>query len=428
MLAALLLMAAPAFAFIVDPDVLSRREAGLSKEPTFSPHVQWKYDWLDGNRNNTIGAARQADPVPLPVPPNITPSGYSPQQILKAYGLTNSPTAGSGQTIVIVDAYGGPSVQSDFSAFNTQFGLPDISLDIRYPMGHPTSQNSGWLMETCLDVEWAHALAPGAKIILLIAPDNSYSNILGCVQYATKNLNPTAISLSLGGSESPGSQTQDSYFPAGFTYTISTGDSGAGVEYPSSTPNSLAVGGTSLYYNSKNSTFSEHAWSGSGGGVSQFEPIPNWQVGSVPSKVARCVPDVSLVADPYTGVAVMANGGWYKVGGTSLSAPCWAGIIARRAANTGGNHVQAFYQYYKSQYSQFFNDIVIGNTGLPAKKGYDLATGVGSPIGSAIVSGSGGGSGSIVRSSGPTRSSGSERSGGAIRSGGTIRQGGPQRQ
>ena len=137
-------------------------------------------------------------------------SGLYPAQIRKAYGIDLLGNSGAGKTIAIIDAYGSPTVASDLATFNTQFGLPSASLTI-----HGTSQNPvtqpGWAMETALDVEWAHAIAPAANILLVIAPSNSFADLLAAINTATTN-GADVVSMSWGGFEWAGESGYDSYF------------------------------------------------------------------------------------------------------------------------------------------------------------------------------------------------------------------------
>lgn len=178
------------------------------------------------------------------------------------------------------------------------------------------------------------------------------------------------------------------------SYVASTGDTGAVIDWPAVSTNVVAVGGTSLIYDSASGKVtSETAWSGSGGGVSKYVQIPSYQVGFNVNS-GRGNPDVSYDADPYTGVQVYFTdpttklGGWYVFGGTSAGAPQWSALLARRAslgnAGTTPFNVKA-YSSAKSSYSAYFRDIVSGSTGFAAVNGYDLATGLGSPLADKIV-------------------------------------------
>src|ERR1035441_4374026 len=208
---------------------------------------------------------------------------YSPKQIRHAYGVDGLLVTGSGQKIGIVDAYGDSSIQTDLNNFCNYYGISTTTIQILYPQGKPTTGNSGWALETALDVEWAHAIAPAATIILSVAKSASFSDLLGAVDAAV-NAGATVISMSWGGQEFSGVNMYDSHFQApGVTYVASSGDSGElaapEVEWPASSPFVVSVGGTSLYLDASGNRTDETAWSGSGGGLSSFYPRPAYQNG-----------------------------------------------------------------------------------------------------------------------------------------------------
>jgi subtilase family serine protease len=328
---------------------------------------------------------------------------YVPADIRGAYGFNNSPALnylGDGQVIAIVDAYGDSNIQSDLATFCSTYNLPAPSssnFQVLYPNGQPTSSDDDWALETALDVEWARAIAPNATIYLVVARSDSGMDLYAAVQYAAA-LGARVISMSWGGGEYYDESSDDSiYFGQSNTvYVASSGDSGQGAQYPAASPNVLSVGGTSLTLNSDGSVNSETAWSGSGGGPSGYEPIPDYQsVFGLTGLTSgnRAVPDVALVADPNTGVRVYCtqggNTGWYQVGGTSLSAPAWAGLIAIlnqvRGTPFSGQQVQdMLYNLAGTQtaYNAFglFRDITSGSNGYSAGPGYDLVTGIGAPL------------------------------------------------
>ncbi|HXX88051.1 MAG TPA: hypothetical protein VEH86_06375 [Candidatus Acidoferrum sp.] len=310
------------------------------------------------------------------------PDPLSPSQIIGAYNL-NSATGGAGTTIAIVDAYDDPTIANDLATFSSNFGLPAANF-IEKKMSTTISVDSGWALEISLDVEWAHAIAPNATILLVEATSNSLSDLLAAVSYATSYTGVKAVSMSWGGSEFSTETAYDSYFTApGITFFASSGDSGAGVIWPSSSPNVVGVGGTTLNLNSNGAVTSETAWSGSGGGVSAYEAMPSFQTSYGLTYTARAVPDVSYDADPNTGVYVydstpyQGSAGWWDVGGTSAGAPQWAAIQAL-GLSAGNNN---FYQdAASSAYASYFRDITSGSNGYTAGTGYDLVTGLGSPV------------------------------------------------
>jgi subtilase family serine protease len=332
---------------------------------------------------------------------------YSPAQIRVAYGadhLIAAGTTGKGQKIGIVDAYGDPSIQTDLNNFSSYYGIPSTTVQILYPQGQPRSGNSGWALETALDVEWAHAIAPDATIILSVAKSASLSDLLGAVDAAV-NAGATVISMSWGATESAGISTYDSHFKAtGVTYVASSGDSGElaapfEVEWPASSPYVVSVGGTTLYLDaSGNRTADETAWSGSGGGISAVYGRPGyqngWQTWGSGAGV-RGVPDVSYVADPNTGVGVAYGRYLYEVGGTSAGAPQWAALIAlansaRTSGSIGGNpDIYSVAGTAPTISLANFIDIASGANGTDPDDnsvvGYDLVTGLGSPVANNLV-------------------------------------------
>ena len=264
----------------------------------------------------------------------ITGYGYSPSRIKAAYGIKGN---GAGQTIAIVDAYGSGTIKEDVATFCQAFGLPQATMNIYLPGGDLSSSDPDWAMETSLDVELVHALAPLATIALVIAPSDSASDLINAVQYAAHNVGAHVVSMSWGGPEFAGETGYDSVFRnAGTVFIAASGDSGSGTQYPASSPYVVATGGTALYLQPGTGTlkFPEVAWEGAGGGVSQYEAIPGYQKTFGLTGNYRCVPDVGFVADPNTGVLVYDSNydlyatGWWVVGGTSVSAQSWAALIA----------------------------------------------------------------------------------------------------
>jgi hypothetical protein len=356
--------------------------------------------------------------------------GFSPTQIRHAYAFDQisfgtTPADGTGTTIAIVDAYDNPNIATDLHTFDTQFGLPD-------PVFTKVNQNGGtaplpagdpnWGVEIALDVEWAHAIAPGANILLVEANDPSYQNLLSAVSYAASAPGVVAVSMSWGGYESAGINAFDSTFttPAGHngvTFLASSGDNGAPPSYPATSPNVVAVGGTTLSLLSTNDIGLEVAWLGSGGGISSFEPQPAYQQGVVTqSSMSRTNPDVAYDSDPNSGFGVvdtyLTNGTWFQVGGTSDAAPQWAALIAiadQGRALAGKGSLDGPSQTLPLLYSLAstdFHDITMGYSGgIPlefAGPGYDLATGLGSPIANKLVADLISGSGSSTPGPTPT--------------------------
>jgi hypothetical protein len=383
----------------------------------------------------TMSGSGIANSVTLDAPSGTV--AYSPAQIQNAYGLIALPLDGTGQTIAIVDAYDDPSIYQAVDAFDGQFGLtasgatlyqqygPSSSfLTVLSQWGQATSLPStdpngpgldNWEVEEALDVEWAHAIAPGAQIILVEANSQSLPDLMASTATAASQPGVSVVSMSWGFAEGQAvfaadEAAYDSVFNVpGVTFVASTGDYGAAdPEYPAYSPNVVAVGGTSLTLNTDNSYNSETGWGyysssvgasiGSGGGVSLYEPEPAYEQG-VQSLGMRTTPDVALVADPATGAWIAdsynldPSNPFEVVGGTSLSAPAWAGLLAivnqGRAASgaaalnsTGPTDAQqALYSLPQSDY----NTVTSGSNGYSAGAGYNLVTGLGTPVANTLV-------------------------------------------
>ncbi len=339
---------------------------------------------------------------------------YTPLNIQQGYNYATD-VGGAGQTIVIVDAYGDPTLVTDLAAFDSKFGITGAGpLTVYYSGGTPTSSNANWALETALDVEWVHANAPAATIDLVVTPTSSFSDLLGGLQYAANKLKPTAVSLSWGAPEADYSaNVLDSYESVLTTLTndgavvfASAGDSGAydgthpktlTVNYPASSPQVVGVGGTTLNLSCSSSScayLSETAWSGSGGGYSSQFSEPGYQssagISDPFSPPMRGVPDVAFDANPSTGVYVYAAGSWYAVGGTSVGSPNWAAIAADSAALSSGalNLGSLYTSYSSSTYTSEFHDITSGNNGYySAGTGWDPVTGIGTPQVAALIAG-----------------------------------------
>jgi subtilase family serine protease len=348
---------------------------------------------------------------------STTPSGLPPSAIASVYnlsGLAPSSGAGAGQIIAIVDAYDDPNALADLNTFNAQYGYAQLStctslsqsgpcFEKAFPQGTPKT-NTGWALEESLDIEWAHAEAPAAKIVLVEAASNSNANLFGAVSYGN-SIGATEVSMSFGGGESSSETSYDADMThPGTFYTASAGDSGHGAEYPAASPNVIAVGGTTLNGCSGTSCAgftSESTWSGSGGGASAVEAIPADQSGytgpvfgastiSALTGAKRGIPDVSFEGNPNTGVSVydstsyQGQSGWFTLGGTSVGAPNWAGILAAGAA-AGKTALQGGSAIYSGGYTTNLRDVTSGTNGTcgtdcTAGTGYDLVTGLGSPI------------------------------------------------
>src|SRR5438105_6243070 len=260
------------------------------------------------------------------------PSGYGPADLQSAYKLPSA-TAGSGQTVAIVDAFDDPTAESDLAQYRSFYGLPPCTTangcfrkvnetgGTIYPPPSPD-----WALEISLDLDMVSAVCPNCHILLVEATTNLDSDLYTAEDTAAA-LGANAISNSWGGSEYSGQTTDDAHFNhPGVAITASSGDSGYGVSYPAASRFLTAVGGTSLTRNSSSRGWTESAWSGAGSGCSAYDAKPSWQTDTGCSR--RTVSDVSAVADPNTGVAVLYAGLWFTVGGTSAASPIVASVYA----------------------------------------------------------------------------------------------------
>jgi subtilase family serine protease len=330
------------------------------------------------------------------------PSGLTPSQTRHFYGFDQIANQGAGQTIAIVDAYDDPNIEADLGVFNSQFGLPVCTTKNGcfkkvYSSGSQPRSDAGWSLEISLDVEWAHAIAPQAKIVLVEAASNSFADLMVAVDVAVAN-GASVVSMSFGGNEFANETGYDFHFNVtGVTFTASSGDSGTGVEYPAASPNVVAVGGTTVQTDSAGAYLGETAWSGSGGGPSAMESEPLYQTSFFTSS-GRGVPDVAYDADPNTGFPVydtvryQGRSGWFEVGGTSAGAPQWAALLAIansvRAVNGKATLSSAQFALYNN--TSNFHDITSGSNGTcgaacNAAAGYDLVTGLGSPKANSVI-------------------------------------------
>ena len=401
------------------------------------------------------------------------PTGFTPAQIQKAYGIDTIMLNGGikgdgkGQTIAIVDPGNAPSITADLHTFDLKFGLPDPPSFKIVNVHGSTNPNTLPLddvdtsVEIALDVEWAHAIAPAANILLVEVPDPFSPNSGGALDptqmylgnlYARSQPGVVVVSNSWGGGEAVGEGANDYVFStpaghAGETFVFSAGDSGGPASYPATSPNVLSVGGTSLKLSAAGGYSSEVVWNdsktnnGAGGGglssllviqgsgrISSFGPLentPSYQKSL--GLVGRATPDVTFNADPLTGFSVIdsfafgAKTPWEIIGGTSAGAPIWSALIAiadqgrqMQGKNSLSNAQVAMYSLPRGD----FHDITVGNndyigiglgiTGNAAGPGYDLASGIGSPFANLVVR-------DLVAFNGPTfvSSSGGSANGGS---------------
>lgn len=402
--------------------------AGLLPE-TIHAHAK---EIRGARQSNVLAAAASATPVTV----------FQPAQIRAAYGLpavtsTAVPmdvaaqaALGAGQTIYIVDSNDNPNAFSDLNTFSRQFGLPgctNLSITPSTPLplmaaspsagctfsvvyadasGNRTttapSYNSGWAFEIALDVQEAHAIAPLARIVLIEAPWPGTAVLAKAVSLAN-SMGNGIVSMSFGVAEGSWMASFDNIFQASnMQYFASTGDSGAGVNWPSVSAHVVAVGGTTLTLNG--TSRSEKVWSGTGGGTSKYVTVPAYQMALSKTIAFRRAADVAMVADPSTGqyIGFTTPGktfSWYSAGGTSIAAPAWAAmaaiINAKRLA--GGRTMLPSFQNalymdvlaVPSTYSTAFLDIINGANGSCAtcssSSGYDASTGLGTPNAAALI-------------------------------------------
>ena len=383
---------------------------------------------------------------------------YTPQILHTAYQIPwtiNNKLAGTGEQVAIIDAFGSPTIAQDLATYDTEFGLPPANLHVYYPDGKvpfdPTVHHGlqlSWALETSLDVETVHDLAPGAQINLIVA-SSPYGNDLNIAeQYAVSHNLGNVMTMSYGSPEAAikggGNNLQlqqaDAIFrqatAQGVSIFASSGDNGASggasfanASFPASDPLVTSTGGTDLFVNadsgptpnltSTDGTYaSETVWNdgdpatcpfgctagqfgATGGAPSSVFSAPSYQSGSGYSM--RTTSDVSFNASVYTATMIylgfpgLTYGvGFYFVGGTSEAAPSWAAIGADLDQAAGQNLGQLNPWLYSlantTAYANDFHDVIVGNNSFPltspgffAGTGYDLPTGLGTPIVSGLL-------------------------------------------
>ena len=330
------------------------------------------------------------------------PRGETPASIASVYSLSLQ-AAGAG-VIVIVDAYHYPTALNDFNVFAKQFGLPqerstdplsatNQAFQVVYANGKPRN-NCGWAQEASLDIEWAHAMAPHAKIVLVEASSNSFANLFQAVDVASAIANAQEVSMSWGGSEFSSEAGNDAHLThPNIVYFAASGDTGGATIYPGASPNVVAAGGTRINRDASGNFLSETGWSGSGGGPSKYESRPSYQdIIQTIVGTARGVPDYSFDADPNSGVSVYDStscqglSGWLVFGGTSVASPSLSGIInSAGSAPSSAAELSLLYQSVGNNGLTInnlnFRDILSGTAGsFSATAGWDFVTGIGSTI------------------------------------------------
>ncbi len=335
--------------------------------------------------------------------------GYDPADLQSAYGLPSA-SAGAGQTVAIVDAFDDPNAESDLGVYRAKYGLSECtSANGCFKKASQTGSTTklpkaeaGWAVEISTDLDMASAACPKCHLLLVEAENNENTN-LDTAEDEAATLGATEISNSYGGEEASGETSDDSFFNhPGVLITASAGDSGYGVEYPASSHNVIAVGGTALTPASNKRGWTETAWSKTGSGCSAFEEKPAWQTDKGCSH--RTNNDVAAVASQETPVSVADSyklpkefsspePGWTLVAGTSVASPFIAGTLALSNAYTKSfAAAHALYMEAAQNGTGVLDDVTSGSDGscsgsylCTAGTGYDGPTGLGSPYGAPIV-------------------------------------------
>jgi kumamolisin len=344
---------------------------------------------------------------PLAGPPFAGYAYETPASLGCVYGLTQrsrgcnpnvasaNPTGGKG-AIAIVDAFDDPNAGADLKYFSTQFGLPNADFKVVYASGTEPALDptGGWEVEESLDIEWAHAMAPKAKIFLVEAATNNGGDLFTAEEVASSLVAAAGggeVSNSWGGDESADEVGADSFFQMpGVVFFASSGDA-PGTIYPGTSPYVVSAGGTTTARSPYTGDFLyELPWTEAGGGQSEYEPRPHYQNGI--ARVvgnARGVPDLSFDANPDTGVWVWDSnlyegeaGGWFVVGGTSVASPSLAGIVNSAEHLYHSSEAELSTMYGNAGNPFEFNDIQLGYcgpyAGFLATRGWDFCTGIGS--------------------------------------------------
>jgi len=332
--------------------------------------------------------------------PQPDPSDETPGSVACVYKLVTGPSgcpiatsttvpSGGIGAIAIVDAGYYPTAQSDLDAFDSYFGIPATTITQVWPGPIRPPSYGDWEVEEALDIEWAHAMAPQAKLFLVVSvlcssPQCATDPTWGAVQYAGELVAQNGggvVSMSFADAEISQETSFDQYFTTpGVVYFAASGDGGLGVSaYPAASPNVVAVGGTYFNRDGNGNFTSEQYYTGGGGGdISPYEPRPSYQNG-IASIVGnfRGYPDV---ASDFCCTAIYLQGSWGSVGGTSWASPTFAGIV-----NAAGSRQQSSLAQLTTMYNELFNpikyhadfnDITTGDS--RCKVGWDLCTGIGS--------------------------------------------------
>jgi subtilase family serine protease len=361
-------------------------------------------------------------------PVSFPPQYFSGSQLRNLYNVPTVNIAGSAKkvTIAIIVAFTYPGLKADLLTYwqnPINFGANSVPPTINIYTTPGATQNKGWAQEECLDVQMACTINPNANIWVVEAKSDSFTDLKNAITYATNTLKADILSMSWGSNESPSLTQYNSLFTnTAICYCAASGDTNS-VSWPATSANCVAVGGTSLIWSPTTTpNRTEYVWNSAGCGYSSIIPQPNYQFGiSTITHANRVIPDLAMVADSNTSVYTVYNGYWYGVGGTSVSAPIFAGVLSlanQMRFNAGkraltsvytttpnvatnasyvapANHLQTY--LYKTVYpnnalySSIFYDITVGNnsgsiggtsTGMTiynTDAKFDVATGLGSP-------------------------------------------------
>jgi subtilase family serine protease len=341
-----------------------------------------------------LGRVRVAEPMAQSAYSSPTPIGYTPAEILRAYGLDSvDDRTGLGRRIAIVVAFHQPQLEHDLERFISTFGLPPIAgieadkacdfVKGPHPCFHRAhlenalGVNPKWALETAEDVEWAHAISPMADLLLVEAQSDRVEDLLSSVDVAV-SWRADVVEMSWGTTETSLQLIDDRHFAASdIAFVAATGDAPGMVGYPAASPYVIAVGGTSLRLDRQGRRTSETAWSQAGGGVSRFEPQPTFQTQySAPfSHRMRTVPDVAANADFDNAYAVTTADGfnhqpsWYRGAGSSGAAVVWAALLSLASSDC------AWRVDVEPYVAHLYQDVTIGQSSWR----YDLQTGLGPP-------------------------------------------------
>jgi hypothetical protein len=344
-----------------------------------------------------LGGSPAPAPAPPPTPaPGGVPHGLTAADLRSAYGIGG--TGSAGRTVAVVDAMDDPNAEADLAVYRAAMGLAPCTtangcfrkVDAHGGTGYP-APDAGWSKETALDLDMVSAACSDCRILLVEAATQDIPVLGAAVNYAASVPGVVAISNSWGVAEQAQQTTWDAYFNhPGIAVTAASGDSGFGTVFPSVSPFVIAVGGTTLTRDTSPRGWAESAWSGGGSGCSAYEPKPAWQPATGCSR--RSTADVSVVADPSTGVAVYDSyqaAGWLQAGGTSAGAP----FVAALYALAGNPSAQAAPGAWLYGHAGALHDVVSGSNGLlcfgnpmcSARPGYDGPSGLGTPSGLAAL-------------------------------------------